>query len=140
MGLPGHIFTPETYRDFQFRALISINEGGNSGMYFRCQDRKLWPTGYEAQINNSHSDPVRTGSLYKKDLIYERLVPPGQEWFREEVIAVGSHIVIKVDGRPVVDRLDGDFREGFLALQQHDPGSVVRFREVEVRQLPSPRP
>ncbi len=111
------------------------SEDGNSGMYFRCQDQAVWPRGYEAQVNNSHSDPVRTGSFYNREKIFTRLVPKSQPWFTQEVIALGNHVIIKVNGKVVVDRTDNDFREGPFALQQHHPGSVVQYRKVQVRAL-----
>src|ERR1700754_5156988 len=48
----------------EFRAEVRLNHGGNSGMYFRAEFGEGWPKGYEAQVNNTHKDPVRTGSLY----------------------------------------------------------------------------
>ena len=32
-------------------------------MYFRVAFGPAWPKGYEAQVNSSHTDPVRSGSL-----------------------------------------------------------------------------
>jgi hypothetical protein len=29
------------------------------------------------------------------------------------------------------------YKEGHFALQGHDPGSVVKFRKVEVKELPT---
>lgn len=140
-GEPGHIFAPESYRDFEFRADVNISEDGNSGMYFRCREKGTGPRGYEAQINNAYDgDPVRTGSFYGRDKIYARLVPKDQPWFKQHIIAVGNHIIIKVNGKVVVDRLDDAHREGFFALQQHHKGSVVQFRNIEVRVLPGPKP
>jgi len=47
----------------EFKAEVKINHGGNSGMYFRAKFGPEWPAGYEAQVNNTHSDWRRTGSL-----------------------------------------------------------------------------
>lgn len=139
-GKQGHIFTKEKYTDFQYRAEVNICEEGNSGMYFRCQNRATWPSGYEAQINNSHADPVRTGSLYNRVKIFDRLVPKSQPWFTQEVIAVGDHIVIKVNGKVVVDTVDRDFRAGTFAFQQHHVGNVIEIRNAQVRELPTAAP
>ncbi len=140
-GDAGHIFSEEKVRDFEFRTDVNISEGGNSGMYFRCQNQEVWPHGYEAQVNNSHGDPVRTGSLYGRDKIYERLVPPDQPWFKQHIIAVGNHIIIKVNGKIVVDRIDNDILDaGPFALQQHDPGSKVQYKNIEMRVLPPAKP
>ena len=84
---------------------------------------------------------MRTGSLYnvKDCLIYEQLVKP-DTFFTQEVLADGEHVVIKVNGKITVDtKLTGDkakILEGHLAIQQHDPGSTVKIKKIEVIELP----
>jgi hypothetical protein len=141
-GPPSHLFTERgDYGNFRYRVEAMINDHGNSGQYFRTRFQPGFPRYYEAQINSTHSDPVRTGSLYGFDdcLVKEMLVKPG-EWFTQEVLADGNHIVIKVNGKTTVDTHVTDperlFLKGHFALQQHDPGSVVKFRKIEVMELP----
>jgi hypothetical protein len=66
-GGPGHLFTQTTYQDFEFRALVRVNERGNSGMYFRVKPNPAannpWPIGYEAQVDN-HDPRNFTGVIY----------------------------------------------------------------------------
>ena len=64
------------------------------------------------------------------------LVPP-DTWFTQEVEAVGNHIVIKVNGKVTVDFVDekNTFTKGYLALQQHNKGSVVEFKNLMMRHL-----
>ena len=57
----------------EFKATVKINHGGNSGMYFRAAFGPGWPKGYEAQVNNSHKDWRRTGSLYGIQDVKEQL-------------------------------------------------------------------
>jgi hypothetical protein len=66
------------------------------------------------------------------------LVKP-DEWFTQEVTAIGNHIVIKVNGKVTVDWKDpkSTFLKGHFAIQQHDPGSKVWVRKVEVKELPA---
>src|SRR6516162_3729982 len=102
-GPASHLFSPRgDYKNFKYRAEIKINDGGNSGMYFRTKKEKGFPKGYEAQINSTQRDPVKTGSLYNHVPVKEILVPP-DTWFTQEVEAVGDHIVIKVNGKTTVD-------------------------------------
>ena len=63
-GPASHIFTELEADDFQYRVEAKINDKGNSGQYFRTKMGPGFPAGYEAQINATHSDPIRTGSLY----------------------------------------------------------------------------
>ena len=54
------------------------------------------------------------------------------------MIANGNHIIIKVNDKVVVDYVDekNTYQKGFLALQQHNKGSVVEFRNLMMRMLP----
>ena len=54
------------FKNFEFKAEVMTTPGSNSGMYFHTEYRESgWPTrGYEVQVNNTHPDPRKTGSLY----------------------------------------------------------------------------
>jgi hypothetical protein len=135
-GKKGNLFwTVQECTNCEFRADVKINDGGNSGMFFR----KGFPgaKGYEAQINSTHVDPKKTGSLYNFKNVYEQLVPPGT-WFNQDIVAQGNHITIAVNGKVVVDFVDekNTFTKGFLALQQHNQGSIVMFKNLMMKPLP----
>jgi hypothetical protein len=138
-GPAGHLFSErDDYENFDFRIEAQINDKGNSGQYFRAKFAKAFPPGYEAQINATHADPQRTGSLYNFVKIKEQLHKP-DEWFTQEVIADGNHIIILVNDKKVVDFVDEKktYMKGHFALQQHNDGSVVKFRKIEVKELPA---
>ncbi|MFN4260948.1 MAG: DUF1080 domain-containing protein [Gemmataceae bacterium] len=137
-GPKGHLFSERgDYENFRYRVEAKINDGGNSGQYFRTEFGPAFPKGYEAQINSTHRDPQKTGSLYNLVRITDQLVKPN-EWFTQEVIAEGNHIIILVNGKKVVDFVDpkNTYTKGHFAIQQHDPGSVVQVRKIEVKELP----
>jgi hypothetical protein len=148
-GPASHLFSERgDYQNFRYRVEAMINNKGNSGQYFRTAFGPGFPQGYEAQINATHTDPIRTGSLYPagglgkyRDKITVMNTAPHKpdEWFTQEVIAEGPHIVIKVNGKTTVDWTDPEYRykKGHFALQGHDPGTVVKFRKVEVLELPA---
>ena len=136
-GPASHLFSPRgDYKNFKYRADFKIADKANSGMYFRTTKGPGFPRGYEAQVNSTHTDPVKTGSLYSHVKILTMLVPP-DTWFTQEIEAVGDHIIIKVNGKTTVDYVDknNSFKEGHFAFQQHDPGSQVWIRKVEVMEL-----
>jgi hypothetical protein len=138
-GERSHLFyMEEECENCEFKAEVWINKGGNSGMYFRAQFGPGWPKGYEAQVNNSHKDWRRTGSLYGIVDVKEQLVPD-ETWWTQHIIADGNHIIIKVNDKVVVDYVDpkNTYTKGYLALQQHDPGTVVKYRNIMMRHLPS---
>ena len=138
-GGVSHIFSPRgDYENFVYRAEIRISDKGNSGQYFRTAFGNGFPDGYEAQVNSTHTDPVRTGSLYGFVKVFDQLVPPNT-WFTQEVTAVGNHIVIKVNGKTTVDYVDtkNTHMKGHFAFQQHNLGSEVWIRNVRVKELPA---
>lgn len=140
-GAASHLFSPRgDYEDFELRARVRLNAKGNSGMYFRTTFGPGWPSGYEAQINGSHSDPVKTGSLYNLALVKTAFVPDDL-WFDYHVTcrdeADGVRILIRVNDVLVTDYLDRErkHKSGHIAFQQHHEGSVVRVRDIFVREL-----
>lgn len=137
VGPRSHLFYKKReFGDVIFKAEAKLNKGGNSGMYFRAEFGPGWPKGYEAQVNNSGRDPVRTGSLYNFVKVFDKLVED-DTWWTQEIKAEGNHIVISVNGKVVVDFTDKNntFKRGYLALQQHDPGSRVNYRNLMARPL-----
>ncbi|MBM4077697.1 MAG: DUF1080 domain-containing protein, partial [Planctomycetes bacterium] len=84
------VCTKGPYKNFRYRAEIKINDKGNSGMYFRTTRKPTFSDGYEAQIDSTHNDPIRTGSLYNYCHVYKRLVEP-DTWFKYE-IEVRDHV------------------------------------------------
>ena len=145
-GNASMLYSPEgNYKNFRFRAEVKINDHGNSGMYFRSAKKASFTDGYEAQINSTHGDPIKTGSIYTMVHIYKQLVPP-DTWFTQEIEVmdkdfrghVVTYIRVKVNGELLFELLDHDrtFKSGHFAFQQHDPGSKVQIRKVEVQELP----
>jgi hypothetical protein len=153
-----HLFSDrDDYENFQYRIEAKINDMGNSGQYFRAKFAPGYPPGYEAQINSTSTDTIRTGSLYPsfgklsaadrdKILVKEMLVP-ADTWFTQEVIANGNHIIIKVNGKKTVDFVDqkNAFKRGHFALQQHNAvkdksgkqcETVLHVKKIEVKELP----
>jgi hypothetical protein len=147
-GYPSMLFSPKgEYKNFKFRAEVKINDHGNSGMYFRTKKGASFTDGYECQINATHSDPIRTGSIYTMVHLFDASNPPGpDEWFTQEVDVQDvkfrgkdvTRIRVSVNGRRLFEFNDFDrtFQQGHFAFQQHDPGSKVSIRKVEVMELP----
>jgi hypothetical protein len=147
-GPTAHLFyegpvKDHSFKNFHFKAEVMTWPKANSGIYFHTQfQEKGFPnTGYEAQVDNSHSDPIRTGSLYG---VVKNLEPPAKdnEWFTYEIIVNGKKITTKVNGKTIVDYTepaDVDAMRkpptGTFALQGHDPGSKVAFRNIMVKPL-----
>lgn len=153
-GERGHAFyvgdvEDHDFKNFQWKCEIMTKPHSNSGMYFHTQYQDSgWPEkGYEAQVNCSHGDPKKTGGLYAVEDVMDKAPHKDNEWFTQEVIVKGKHIVIKVDGKVTSDYTEPDNVErpegmkgrvlssGTFALQGHDPGSEVHFRKIMVKPL-----
>lgn len=138
------VCTKGPYKNFRYRAEVKINDRGNSGLYFRTTAKPGFTDGYEAQIDSTHTDPIRTGSLYGFCHVYKQLVKP-DTWFTYELEVRDdvwrgremTRIKITVDGNELFEYLDFNktFKSGHFAFQQHDPGSKVNIRKVEVSPL-----
>lgn len=137
-GERSHLFYTDAgeMKDLEFQADVKLSKGGNSGMYFRVEFGEGWPKGYEAQVNNSSGDPRKTGSLYYFVDIKEQLIED-DTWWTQHVICKGNHIIIKVNDEVVVDYVDekNTHEKGFVALQQHDPSSVVHYKNLKIKKL-----
>jgi hypothetical protein len=149
-GPMSHLFTEKgDYKNFRFRVEMKINDKGNSGMFFRSGFRGGVPKGYEAQLNATHGDRVKTGSIYPNGefgldkfkavtCIMDKAAHKADEFFTQEVFAEGPKLSTFVNGIRQIEWTDPEhrFKEGHFALQAHDPGSVMTFRKVEVRIMP----
>ena len=59
-------------------------------------------------------------------------------WTVLDIIVRGNHIVTRVNGQPATDFVDtaAPIVRGHIALQVHGPETVVRFRKIEIKELP----
>lgn len=153
-GKTAHLFydgpvNQHDFKNFEFKADVMTMPGANSGIYFHTQYQQGgWPAhGYEVQVNNSHTDWRRTGSLYGIQDVKEVLMKD-REWYTESVKVTGKRVVIALNGKVVVDYTEPDnvvaqrgndslrvISHGTFALQGHDPNSIVYFKNIMVRPL-----
>ena len=137
------VCTKGPYKDFRYRAEVKINDGGNSGLYFRTTAKPTFSDGYEAQIDSTHRDPIRTGSLYGFCHVYKQLVKP-DAWFTYELEVRDdvwrgrkmTRIKISVDGNELYEYLDfaQTFKEG-----QHPQGGSHAAGQLKAERSFQPR-
>jgi hypothetical protein len=59
---------------------------------------------------------------------------PAGAWNYYEIIANGNNISVKLNGTPVAELQNGARRtKGFIALQNHHPGTKVQFRNIRIK-------
>lgn len=136
------------FKNFEFKADVMTTPGSNSGIYFHTTYQNGgWPSkGYEVQVNNSHSDWRRTGSLYAIEDIRENYAKDN-EWYTESITVMGKRVIIKVNDKVVVDYTEPEnvtrpkgmenrlLSSGTFALQAHDPKSKVYYKNIMVKPL-----
>ena len=73
----------------------------------------------------------------RRPSLLPRTVVRPDEWFTLRVVARGNRFTLFVNGSKVASVVDRDnrFRSGTFALK-HRPLATVRFRKIEVRELP----
>lgn len=137
------------FKNFEFKATVMTKPGANSGIYIHTEYQEDgWPSkGYEVQVNNSQEDWKRTGSLYNILNVQETYVGDN-EWYTEYVKVEGNRIIVKINDIVVVDYTEpgkpkrdkgSKYRvlsSGTFALQGHDPGSVIFYKDIMVKPLP----
>lgn len=135
------------WKNFEFKAQVMTTPGSNSGIYFHTEFQQgSWPDkGYEVQVNNSHTDWRRTGSLYGIQDVKDTLVKDNV-WYTESITVKDKHVTIKVNDKVAVEydepaelpanRKGRRISSGTFALQGHDPKSKVYFKDIMVKPLP----
>lgn len=150
-GERSHLFyvgDEKPFKNFHLKAEVKTAPNSNAGIYFHTKFQETgWPKyGFEVQVNNSYDkDPRRTSSLYAVKDVKE---PAAKDnvWYTQEIIVQGKKVTLKVDGKtqveyeePAGQKAGTDFTrvldEGTFALQAHDAGSRVYFRNIQVKRL-----
>jgi len=135
------------FKDFELKVDVMTEPGSNGGIYFHTKYQENgWPkAGFECQVNVSHTDYKKTGSIYD---IANLGVTPAQDnkWWTQHIKVQGNTVQVRIDGKLVVEYKEPpgtqpgkDFMrklsEGTFAFQAHDPKSVVRYKNVRVKRL-----
>jgi len=111
----------------------------NSGVFVRFPDPGSDPwhavaNGYEVQIHDT-APKNRTGSVYSVKEATAFASKPSGEWNTYEIKAVGQQYTVKVNDTVVNEFTGAMSTRGFIGLQNHDPNSIVSFRNVRVVEL-----
>lgn len=141
------------FKNFDLKIDVLTFPKANSGIFFHTKyvESGRLDYGIECQIDNSHSDWRRTGSLWAiKNLSWGPETPPKNNkeevitlpkapvtdnaWFTQEIICQNGSVVVKLDGKTVLEyKLPDADREhmlptkrtwplrGTFALQGHPP-------------------
>lgn len=145
-----HLFyvgDPKPFKNFEFKADVMTEPNSNGGIYFHTQYQESdWPrTGFECQVNVTHSDWKKTGSLY--DVVNVASTPAkDNKWWTQTITVKDNKVTVRIDGQIVLEYTEPPgaqagktftrkLNEGTFALQAHDPKSIVRFKNIQVKRL-----
>ena len=154
-GNKNHLYYMEELKNFELQLDIMTKKNCNSGVYVKSQwQDAAWPvTGFELQVNCSHGDPVKTGSLYNIIKIF-KAPHEDDEWFTYHIICKRNTLECRVNGNVLYTYVDpmenggvpqGEkitehnkriSQKGHIALQQHDPAGIPQFKNIFIKKLP----
>jgi hypothetical protein len=142
-------FHNHTFKNFELMVDIMALPKSNGGVYVDTwlQPKGFPNRGFEVQVNNTYpGDPRKTGSLYEVKDVTDQLVNDN-EWFTQDITVKDDNITVKVNGREAVNWTQPadwagtkDFparriAPGTIALQGHDAGSTVYYKNIRIRLL-----
>jgi hypothetical protein len=129
-----------SFKNFEFKMQVMTTPGSNSGIFIHtAYQEEGWPSkGYEIQVNNTHTDWRKTGSIYAVQDVKEAPAKDN-EWFTEHIIVKGKTITVKINDKVINEYTEGEngrLSTGTVALQGHDPKSKVFYKDVMIKVLP----
>jgi len=147
-GPRAHLFYGEDgnakFKNFEFECEVKTAEKANSGIFIHTKyQAEGWPSqGYECQVNATHGDWRKTGSIYS----LQDLKKPGHkdgEWFTYNIKVEGKKVTVTINGKVVNEYTEAAdhkektkrLSEGTIALQGHDPESVIHYRKLRIKKL-----
>jgi hypothetical protein len=138
-----HLFTEQEFKNFEFKTECQTTPGSNSGLYFHTKYEDRFPqNGYEVQVNQTHGDPVKSGSLYNVVKVFSTPVKDN-EWYTYHIIVKGKQVTVKINDKTIYEFVEPDgvtgtrkLGKGSFAIQSHDPKSLSKFRNIRVKPLP----
>jgi|SRR5579863_1214437 len=138
-----HLFTGMEFKNFEFKADVKTTPGSNSGLYFHTKYEDTFPnTGYESQVNQTHGDQVKSGSLYNVVKLFSTPAKD-DEWYTHHIIVKGKQITVKINDKTLFEYVEPEgvtgtrkLGKGSFAIQAHDPKSVVYYKNIMVKPLP----
>ena len=151
VGQPSHLFYDgavgnHAFQNFDLRLDVVARYRSNGGVYVMTefQPQGFPGKGFEIQVNNSHSDRIRTGSLYH---VVDLSNIPGKddEWIPMEIKGQGNTITVALKGQEVVrwtqpadwpgayDTPGRKIGPGTIAFQSHDLYSVTAYSNIRVK-------
>lgn len=153
------IITTEQFRDFELSVDWKLEQGGNSGIFYRAIEgpEEIYHGAPEMQVldDEAHADGASqltaSGSNYALHPAPAGVVKPAGEWNTARLVVEGNHVEHWLNGQKLLEyELHSDdwkrrvaeskfaewseygmAEEGHIGLQEH--GNRVAFRNIKIR-------
>ncbi len=129
------------FKNFEVRLDVMTRKNSNGGFFIHTISLKEgWPSGYEVQVNNTQSDPQKSGGLYNT---VKNLTPfEDDKWMKFDITVKDGVVNVTVDGKELVKdykpaKVDTKLLPdgGTFAIQAHDKGSTTLYKNIRVKVL-----
>ncbi len=136
------------FKNFELKVDVMTFPNSNSGIYFHTdfQEKGFPGIGHEVQVNLTHLDWKKSGSLYNVVNV-DKAPAVDNEWYTQHIIVKGKKVRILINGQLLYEYIEPNLKKdsergqfishGTFALQGHDPGSKVMFKNIRVKVLPN---
>lgn len=136
------------FKNFELKVEVKTMPKANSGIFIHTAYQETgWPgKGYEVQVNQTHGDWRKSGSLYSFNDVRDVYVNDG-EWYTYHIIVNEDKATVKINDKVVMEYDESEdskrpanagdkkFSSGTIALQAHDPESVIFYKSVKIKIL-----
>lgn len=128
-----------SFKNFELKLKVMTFPSAKSGIFIHtAYQEEGWPSkGYEVQVNNTQSDWRRTASIYAIQDVKEVFVKDN-EWFDMHIVVQGKKVTVKLNDKIVNEYTEGEngrLTGGTIALQGHDPDSMVLYKDIMIKVL-----
>jgi hypothetical protein len=144
-----YLWSTKTYGDFEITFEYMVQKGGNSGFYFRVEDKNdPVAKGIEVQIYDSASQPPSkplndhdSGGIIPSVPPTKRAAKPAGEWNKFVITNKADKLTAVLNGETVneVDLSKGKLasrpKTGYIGFQDH--GLPLSLRNISIRELPA---
>jgi Domain of Unknown Function (DUF1080) len=128
------------FKNYELKLDVMTRKSSNGGVFIgTTYQQEGWPSGFEIQVNNTQSDPQKSGGLY--NVIKNPDAFEDDKWMKFEITVKDGDVKVKINGKKIADykhdpsttKLPAD--GGTFAFQAHDPGSTTLYKNIRVKVL-----
>jgi len=130
----GWLGTADSFSDYNLKVDFRLGAKANSGIFIRSQKEGApAETGYELQIWDFRPT-YKTGALVNA-IEAEPTKILADQWNSYDITADGSHFIVILNGKKVLDGNDSKHSSGVIGLQYNTGGGKFEFRNIKIKTL-----